>query len=114
MGDNKQPIVTSVRVKRLSGKQNFTQKFIGNATRDGYMSMSQGNIIIHAEDSDLTYKILRTPGYFCCHDNKPLGSQEEGRDYVKENFDGVESPDTNNPLGYRKDNFYACELQGEK
>ena len=77
------------------------------------MSMVKGNIVLHAKPKDLTFKILLSPGYFCCHDNKSLGGEQECRDYVAANFKGVESPDKENPSGYRKDNFHACELVGE-
>ena len=111
--DGGEPVVDTIKVKRLSKHQNFTQKFIDKAVREGYATLSKGKVIIHTQDGDLEFKILRSPGYFCCHDNKSLGGEKECRDYVKDNFAGIDSPDKNNPSGYRKDNFHACELQGE-
>ncbi len=106
-------ILDTIRVKRLSKMQNFTQKLIDRAIREGFMSMIKGKIVLHTNDGDLSYKIVRSPGYFCCHDNEPLGGEKECREYVEANFKGIESPDKNNPAGYRKDNFHACELEGE-
>lgn len=109
---NGNAVLDTVRVKRLSKLQNFTQKLIDRAIREGFMSMSKGKIVLHTESGDLSYKILQSPGYFCCHDNKALGGEGEARSYVYTNFKGIESPDSNNPSGYRKDNFHACELEG--
>jgi len=108
-----EPVVDTIKVKRLSKRQNFTQKFIDNAVREGYATLSKGKVILHTQDGDLEFKILRSPGYFCCHDNKSLGGEKECRKYVKDNFNDIASPDKNNPSGYRKDNFHACELLGE-
>ena len=101
-----------VRVSRVSKRQNFTQRFIDRAIQEGFASLVKGELVIHARPDELIYKILRMPGYFCCHDNAPLGSEKEAVEYLDANFDGAASPDANNPAGYRKDNFLACELQG--
>ena len=106
-------LLETIKVKRLSKIQNFTQKFFDRAIREGFASMSKGLFILHTVDGDLEYKIILSPGYFCCFDNKELGGEKDARKYVADNFKGEESPDANNPSGYRKDNFHACELQGE-
>lgn len=113
LGKDDDPVLDHIKVRRLSKRQNFTQKFIDRAIREGFMSMIRGKIVLHDVDGDLTFKIVRSPGHFCCHDNAPLGGEKEARAYVAANFKGVESPDKNNPSGYRKDNFHACELVGE-
>jgi len=106
-------VLETIKVKRISKIQNFTQKFFDKALREGFASMSKGLFILHTVDGDLEYKIIRSPGYFCCFDNKALGDQKECRAYIESNFKGKDSPDLNNQSGYRKDNFHACELQGE-
>jgi hypothetical protein len=52
---------------------------------------------------------LSGPGLYCCHDDKQLATEQEARAYVGANFNGIPSPDSNNPAGYRRDNFYLCE-----
>jgi len=108
--ENGEPVVETIKVTLLSKRQNFTQKFIDKAIREGYATLTKGKLILHTQDGDLEYKILRSPGYFCCHDNQSLGGEKECREYVAINFAGIDSPDKNNPSGYRKDNFHACEL----
>lgn len=103
----------TIKVKRLSKIQNFTQKFFDRSICEGFASMSKGLFILHTIDGDLEYKIIRSPGHYCCYDNKLLGDEKEARKYIADNFKGEKSPDLNNPAGYRKDNFHACELQGK-
>ncbi len=104
------PVLDYIKTLRVQDRQNFTQKFIDQGIQDGYISFSKGLLTLHAKPKDLHYQVVRTPGYFCCHDNKRLNGEKEAKAYVAANFDGVESPDGGNPAGYRKDNFYACQL----
>ena len=108
-----EPILTHVEVIRKSKKQNFTRKFIDKSVESGLMTLTKGSIVLHTVP-ELTYKIIRGPGIFCCFDNERISDQEEARAYVAKNFKGVPSPDSNNPSGYRDDRFYACQLIKEE
>ena len=108
--DNK---LDHVKVIRSSKNQNFTQAFIDEFLEDGILSMGKGKLTIDAKPQDLVYNILATPGFFVCFDNKKMPSPAECVKYIEENFKDLASPDTENPAGYRKDNFYKCELEGE-
>ncbi len=99
-----------LKIIRHGKAQNFTQKFINRAMQDGFLTMSKGQIIIHGKPADLTYKIVRTPGYYCCFDHARMDGEKDANKYIESNFKGKDSPDTNNPAGYRKDNFFHCEL----
>lgn len=104
-----QPVLDYVEAKRYSKNQHFTQNFVNKAIEQEFLTMSKGSIILHTRP-ELTYKIIAVPGYFCCHDNTALGGEKEAKTYVEENFAQEKSPDNENPCGYRKDNFYRCEL----
>ena len=108
-----EPKLDYIKVLKKSTNQNFTQKLINKGIEEGWLSMSKGTIILHTIP-ELTYKVVRAPGFYCCFDNAKLDSDKHGQEYVAKNFAGQTSPDTNNPAGYRKDNFFACELIGEK
>lgn len=108
--DTGQPVFSHLKIMRHGKVQNFTQKFINRGMQDGFLTMSKGEIIIHAQPKDLTYKIVRVPGYYCCHDDAPVANEREAREYIEKNHKGKECDDPNNPSGYRKDNFYHCEL----
>ncbi len=95
--------------------QKFIQETINTLMEDGFLSMSKGVITVHGrldKDTplDLNYKVIRKPGYYCCHDEKLLAGEEAAREYVAKNYPDTDSPDPQNPAGYRKDDFFYCEL----
>lgn len=104
------PKVIGVEVLDLghSPNQHFTPEYVMKAMREGWMSMKGDVLTIHAKGGDVIYKILRTPGYYCCHDGSPQDGEQEARDYVADNFAGKESPDKSNLAGYERINYYDC------
>ncbi len=102
--------VDYVDVRRLTKTQKFTQRTLDQGFMEGFISIGNGQIIVKSKPNDVVYNIISKPGHYCCHDGCFLESEQVARNYVAENFNGVESPDQNNPAGYRKDNFYFCEL----
>lgn len=102
------PVLKEVKVLHAGDKQHFTQHFLDTGVEAGFVTISKGEIVLHT-NPELRYKIVRKPGYYCCFDNAPMGSGAEAQEYVSKNFANQPSPDTNNPKGYRQDNFYACE-----
>jgi hypothetical protein len=97
----------------VSQTQKFTQPLINQLIGEGLCSVSKGVITIHTEPQELRYRVVAIPGYYCCFDNTKLADQFEARKYVAENFAGQESPDPQNPAGYRNDAFFLCELINE-
>ena len=102
--------VDHVQVRRLTNTQKFTQRVLDRGFIEGFMSIGDGKITIKSKPKDVVYNIIRRPGHYCCHDDCLLEDEQSAKKYVTDNFAGVESPDSNNPAGYRKDNFYFCEL----
>lgn len=103
----KDGVLDYVEVKQSSIEQNFTQEFINDSVSSGLMSFSKGKIILHTKP-ELIYAVVRTPGFYCCHDNEKLSSELDAKTYTNNKFNGIKSPDDNNPVGYRKDNFFHC------
>ncbi|SFL34298.1 hypothetical protein SAMN05216302_106412 [Nitrosomonas aestuarii] len=102
-----------LKVQTYKPTQKFTQKAIDDLGSEGLLTLDEdeGTITVHADEPrELVYKIVKRPGYYCCFDEKKLAGEKLARRYVTQNFPDQESPDPNNPAGYRQDNFYLCEL----
>ena len=102
--------VDHMRVGRLTPTQKFTQRTLDKGFAEGWLSIGDGKITIKSSPSDVVYKIVAKPGLYCCFDNEPLDDEKSAREYVNQQYAAQESPDRNNPAGYRKDKFYLCEL----
>ena len=102
-------VLDHIKVLRYSKKQHFTQRLLDRGMEEGFLTISKGQLILHTKP-ELTYKIVRSPGYFCCFDDERLGGEKEAKAYVAEHYADEKSPDKCKPAGYRKDNFFACEL----
>jgi len=112
--DEGKPIdLKTIQVTRLTKTQKITQELINKGITEGFMSMGKGVITFHAEEKDIKFKITAGPGHYCCFDDKKLGGEKEAREYIKENYDGKESPDKQNSSGHRFDDFFQCDLVGE-
>jgi hypothetical protein len=112
-------------VKVLSaraGVHHFTQNFIDGGVREGWLSLGGGKLTVTpAEGDPVVYRIVRTPGHYCCHCDAPLsdagqlrGGKTLGTLHVEEKHGGAASPDPNNPAGYRRENHYTCVKEGEE
>jgi len=109
----------------VNPEQNFSEKLIRAGQTEGFLTMSGGRLILHSKPENLQYKILRGPGYYCCHCGKELpdanlfikDDQGEptdrtfGMEHVEQVHSGKKSPDSNNPAGYRRVNGYECVLE---
>ena len=103
--------IVGIKLVSKPGKvQKFTQQFIDEFAGHGLLSIGRGIITLHTDDGDVKYKIISSPGYYCCFDGKRIAGEVEAKEYVATNFTGQTSPDDQNPAGYRKDAFYLCEL----
>lgn len=104
--------VSGVRVLHTgtSPEQNFSTRLVTQAAAEGWLSILGDRLTIHAEGEDLTYTILRTPGYYCVHDGLPMLDGRDAREHIAANYAGVPSPDPANPSGYEKLNHYECRL----
>ena len=106
------PPVVAIKVLRAGKTQHFSPHLIEQGSLQGWLVLADGKVRIKGYDGDVTYKIERTPGYFCCHCQKPLDDGKSGSVHVQGTHAGAKSPDPGNPIGYRKDNFYDCVKEG--
>ena len=102
------PVIDHVKVLRSKDRQNFSTRFVEQHLADGLLSIGKGQITLHTVP-ELIYRIVRKPGYYCCHDDIPVADADDAKRHIAKHFKGKESPDPSNPAGYRRDNFYACE-----
>lgn len=102
--------VSGVQVLHAGAKQKFTSDLIERGSAEGWLSMGQGKVTVHAEGGDVRYRIIRSPGYYCCHCGQQLEGDPRIGDgpeaakkrlaHVQEKHRGQPSPDPENPSGY--------------
>jgi len=103
----------ALRHTGVKAEQNFSRRLVEGAVADGWMTLSQGKIILHVQPEDLVYMIVRGPGHYCCHCKEKLdgsGFGAQARAHVKEKHAGASSPDPQWPAGYCVVNAYECVL----
>lgn len=107
--------LSHLRVTRAPVVQKFSTKLFEQLVKDGVLSVQAGFLALKtAEDEgDVRYKIVAGPGYYCCHCNRPLGGEAEGKRHVQEEHPDAPSPDPNSPSGYRREHGYTCVRDGE-
>lgn len=54
-------------------RHHFPTKWLNKALAEGWASLSRGNIVLHAADGDVVYRIERAPGAYCVHCGEKLG-----------------------------------------
>lgn len=97
--------------------QHFSPRFVLGAAGEGWLRLERDRIVLDVRDPagepvGLVYRILASPGVFCCHCGKRLGAGDQvARAHLEQLHAGEASPDPQNPAGYRVDNFYRCELE---
>lgn len=118
------PPLSHIEVKHTgaSPEQNFSTRLVEQGVALGFMTLGKGKITLHAKPEDLTYKIVRSPGHYCCHCGAwltdaamLLGSGlTNGAQHVVDEHPGVPSPDAGNPSGYERINHYETILDTEQ
>lgn len=116
--------VSGLEIKHTGTRpeQNFSTTLVAEWIGSGLASISGDMLLLSTKPEPLRYKILRKPGYYCCHTGKrmemspeaygdPALAAIEGRQYLKDaGLLGKLSPDRNNPSGYRRTHAYECVL----
>ncbi len=102
------PPLKAIKLLHAGPRQNFSPSLIEGAIAEGWVAMGDGQIVLRTEPP-ASYRIVRVPGYYCCHCQKKLEDGPSGKTHVEAVHAGQTSPDPGNPSGYRRDNFYACE-----
>lgn len=106
--------ISHVEILDAPAQQKLTQDFLDKGLVRGYISMGNGRITIEAKPEKVVYRIIRTPGLYCCHCGRELErsqKSEVAKAHIASEHSGVASPDKENPAGYRDDMFYACEKE---
>ena len=98
-------------------EQNFSRRLVETGLIEGWVSMSQGTLVVHTDEEDLKYTIVRMPGIYCCHcaaklDDDATGAS--GRAHMHTMHADTASPDTTNPAGFRQTHAYECVLDAEQ
>jgi hypothetical protein len=101
-------VLDYVKLLRAGPVQKFPTQFVQKGIEDGWVVLRAGKITLHTKPAT-TYTILRGPGYYCSHCKVKLGDQAEARLHVATEHKDQKSPDTGNPSGYEKANFYDCK-----
>jgi len=114
------PKVSHLEVKHtgIAPEQNFSTRLVEALAALGFLSLSRGKIVLHAQPEDLNYTIKRGPGHYCCHCGEALPEAASivspgvtaGMKHVAEKHPGKPSPDASNPAGYMRLNEYECVL----
>ena len=102
-----------VEVDRLTDTQVFSPNVIAGGIAEGWLDASDKTITIHTTDGDLVYNIVKKPGRYCCHCGEKLqddATGETAREHVAKKHAGKQSPDPENPSGYKMQNFTECEV----
>lgn len=83
---------------------------VERALAEGWLAISNGQLHFQTKPKRTSYRIVRAPGVYCCHCGASLeGGNEIGQAHVRDCALGAESPDTENPSGYKVTHFYSLE-----
>lgn len=93
-------------------RQNLSTRLVEKGVSEGWLSLSRGEIVIHQERGvrDVKLRIVRGPGRYCCHCGEELADEQTARAHVAAEHEGDDSPDAENPSGYRWNLYYECEV----
>lgn len=103
--------VSGVRILRAGAvgrRQHFTPNLLEQGVAQGWLSLSQGRLVIHGADGALVYRLDRPPGLYCAHCDQALADPGTAQDHVATLHPAAPSPDPSNPAGYAQRHYFAC------
>lgn len=103
------PIGVEVEGLGASQDQHFSPDLVETAIKQGWMVLDGDELLLVAKNGDVPYRVLRTPGYYCCHCKAalPTGGQAALAHIMAEHGE-AKSPDPENPAGYERINYLDC------
>jgi hypothetical protein len=102
-----------VRHTGTAPEQKFSAQTVEIGTREGWLRVRDGRIVLDVKPEALVYTIRRAPGRYCLHCGEKLLDDEKGalaRAHVAQEHPGLASPDPSNPAGYEALHAFECVL----
>lgn len=109
------PPVKGVQILHAGARQKFSVRLIATAVAEGWMTLDANRIIVKGQPQNVTYRIERAPGRYCCHCSEKLPDDVGGllaRIHVSQRHPTVPSPHPNHPAGYGMTNAFECVREG--
>ena len=106
--DKKDAKVIGVEVVRAKDRQHFSPNILQMGAAQGWLKQADGKITIGKDANAVTYKVMRGPGYYCCHCRKAMDDGASARAHIEAEHAGEKSPDQSNPAGYERTHYYDC------
>lgn len=117
------PPAVAVEVLRVGRKQKFSPDLIARGAAEGWLAMAEGRITMKTTDGPMAFRIVRTPGSYCCHCGERIedagrwvpGQEKKltrGMQHVAEKHASKASPDPENPAGYMTTNAFKGVREG--
>jgi hypothetical protein len=94
-------------------EQNFSSRLVAAGLTEGWITLTDETLTLHAHPEDLVYTILAKPGRTCLHCLATLPDDIRGelaRAHVAAEHPDTPSPDPANPAGYEMISHYRCVL----
>ncbi len=106
----------------VSADQHISTRVVDAGLAEGWISIGQGKLTLHAKPEALVFTIKRLPGYYCCHCGAALADagqvladgSTKGLAHVREEHPNATSPDPGNPSGYERINHYDLVLDAKQ
>ncbi len=98
-----------IEVVEANDEERVARGFVDRALAEGWATLDRGKLVLHTRPK-LTYRVVRTPGVYCCHCEAELDAgNQTARAHVTDCALGEPSPDPENPAGYRVTDIYELE-----
>lgn len=108
-GNLKPPIGVVILGLGATPQQHFTLELVSEAIAQGWMSLEGERLVVKGANREVAYKVLRAPGYYCCHCKAALAAGgETARAHLAAAHAGKKSPDPQNPAGYERIHYFDC------
>jgi hypothetical protein len=120
--DEGKPVgLKGVEVRAFGKKQKFSPQSLLEGQAQGWLSMENGVITVRGLNETVRYRVVRMPGYYCCHCGEKLEGDPSIMDgtegakkrsaHVMEKHADKKSPDPENPSGYMGTNSFKGVLE---